>query len=317
MWNVKYDVDPFADASRNAKPFFLATANIDTLTLFTSYQPSYYEAFREGGRPARVALADYVARIMTEQIHVSSDKFLPISMEVVHNYHSNPLWVPSCSRGVATARRPVGSKKPSTGLVPFVFERTDVWCHTNNLLYVTFRVQQHHMHNVNNTECHDVITILVDTMVHQFLNELRHQVISSIDKLMEHVSCNVLQHNMREFLHTIGAICFIADGSVLPRKTGASQQPMKSPPAIPFQAPSSTTNTEPMTRKTICVPLGLLLPYLPRNTTVHLLKTSEEGTVTMTGLLIPKGNGSQRLVTFMTVALVAYICIQSFTTPKT
>jgi hypothetical protein len=289
MWNVKYDVDPFADASRSAKPSFLAMANIDILTLFTSYQP-YYEAFREGGRPARVALADYVARVMTQQSCVSADKFLPFSMEVVHNYDGNPFWAPSCSRGVATAsRRPVGSEKPSTGLVPFVFERTDVWYTTNNLLYVTFRVRQRHIHYVNNTECDDVNTIL-DTMVHQFLNELRHHVISSIDKLMEHVSCIVLQHNMREFLHTIGAICFIADGSVLPRKTGASQQPMKSPPAIPFQAPSSTTNIEPMTRKTICVPLGLLLPYLPRNNTVDLLKTSEEGTVTMTGLLIPKGN---------------------------
>lgn len=303
MWNVNYDVDPFAEASRSAKPLFIATANIDILTLFTSSMSSF-EAFREGGRPARVALADYVARVMTQQVHDSVGTYLPVFIDVVHSYHGYPVLKPGCSDGMESARKAAGGKKPSTGLVPFVFERTDVWCTTNNLLYVTFRVQHHQSHNDNTTEWHDV-TDEQNSKVHQFLSELRHHVVSSLDKLMEHVSCNVLQHKMREFLPMIGAICFIADGSILPRKTGASQLPMKSPPAIPFQAPSSVTNTEPMTRKTICISLGLLLSYLPRNHQVELMKNTQDGTVTITGLLIPKGTVYQRLMISLRLALVA------------
>lgn len=310
MWNVKYDVDPFAEASRSAKPFFIATANIDILALFISAMScskcqTYLEAFREGGRPARVALADYIARVMTQQVQDSAGSFLPLFIDIVHSYHGYSFFKPGCSDGIASARKPAGGKKPSTGLVPFVLERTDVWCTTNNLLYVTFRVLQHQSHNVSNTECQDV-TAEQNSKVHQFLNELRHHVVSSLDKLMEHVSCNVLQHKMREFLPMIGAICFIADGSVLPRKTGASQLPMKSPPAIPFQAPSSMTNTEPMTRKTICIPLGLLLAYLPRNHQVELTKNTQDGTVTITGLLIPKGNVYQRLMISLRLTLVTF-----------
>lgn len=302
LWNVKYEVDQVADALSSATPFFIATAHIGIRNLFTAQQNNnshqHIEAFEEGGRPARVALADYVARVMTQVIQGSADKYSPVLIEVVHNHHSRSYFAPDSFSSAKT--RSTGWKAP-TALVPFIFERTDVWCTSSNHLYVSFRVQHQYANCSRNMTADDTSISCMESqcstdgntvrnnIVRQFLNNLRHQVTASLDKLMEHVSCNVLQHKMRNLLQVTNAISFIANGSILPRKNGASQQPMASPPAIPFQAPSSMTNTEPMTQKSIRIPMGLLLFYLPTNSTVDLLKTPTDSTVTITGLLIPKG----------------------------
>jgi predicted ABC-class ATPase len=140
----------------------------------------------------------------------------------------------------------------------------------------------------------DHMVTLRNEMVHQFLNNLFHQITSS-DKLMEHVACNVFQHKMRQCLEQQAAIAFIANGSILPRKSGASQHPMSSPPAIPFQAPNnnnSITTTSMMTQKTILIPMGLLQSYLPsrnNNNSIALWKDVDNDMVSISGLLIPKG----------------------------
>jgi predicted ABC-class ATPase len=74
-------------------------------------------------------------------------------------------------------------------------------------------------------------------------------------------------------------VAFVADGSILPRKSGASSLPMASPPAISFQAPQDST-----TRRDITIEMSTLANYLPSGAF-----TTSETKVTFTGLVVPAG----------------------------
>ena len=104
---------------------------------------------------------------------------------------------------------------------------------------------------------HDAIRILLDPI----LNRLHTQLTSV--SCYQHVACVVLQRMLRSMLMAprrpfssphlqpsqqeqqnrkskqqyLNAVAFIADGSLLPRKSGRSVLPMPSPPSLPFVSP--------------------------------------------------------------------------------
>ena len=75
------------------------------------------------------------------------------------------------------------------------------------------------------------------------------------------------------------AVAFIADGSILPRKSGTSDAPMASPPAVPFKAPAESSMSQE-----ISVEVGLLAKYLPPN----LVKPNTTS-IALPGLVVPTG----------------------------
>lgn len=53
------------------------------------------------------------------------------------------------------------------------------------------------------------------------------------------VTCIENQEHIRSRLKDMGLVAFVADGSILPRESGASNRPLSQPQAIPFQSPES------------------------------------------------------------------------------
>jgi predicted ABC-class ATPase len=128
-----------------------------------------------------------------------------------------------------------------------------------------------------------------------------------VANLMHHVAVAVLQDRLRRKLEQeIGAVAFIANGAILPRKSGASMAPMTSPPAIPFRAPTDSH----MCRTIVIDDIPEWIQYFDEevdteknfdnhngnnHTTIQpiQLKNSKNGSsdtyLEVTGLVIPKG----------------------------
>ncbi len=87
-------------------------------------------------------------------------------------------------------------------------------------------------------------------------------------EIEEFVNCIENQEFIREKLDELGLIAFVADGAILPRKSGASDLPMPRNRAVPFKSPDSLR---------ICVKLP------------NPIKTSEGIKDEITGMGIPKG----------------------------
>lgn len=98
----------------------------------------------------------------------------------------------------------------------------------------------------------------------------------------KHIACAVLQHRLRLELVRMKAIAFVADGSILPRRSGASSLPMASPPAIPFKAPADSSMTQQ-----ISIDMGKLAAYISDTSASRLNGTAH--VVTLTGLVVPSG----------------------------
>jgi predicted ABC-class ATPase len=61
--------------------------------------------------------------------------------------------------------------------------------------------------------------------------------------LQAHVECVEDTQALREQLPGLGLVAFVGDGSILPRKSGASDEPMPAHQAVPFRAPDSLAVT--------------------------------------------------------------------------
>ena len=62
----------------------------------------------------------------------------------------------------------------------------------------------------------------------------------------DHVDCVENQACLREVLKERGLVAFVADGSILPRRSGVSDLPLDSEKAIPFESPESLRVTLPL-----------------------------------------------------------------------
>ncbi len=58
-----------------------------------------------------------------------------------------------------------------------------------------------------------------------------------LDRLQKHLEVAIDAETIRSRLAEMGLVAFIANGSILPRESGISENPMPSPPAVPFQSP--------------------------------------------------------------------------------
>ena len=149
---------------------------------------------------------------------------------------------------------------------PYMLERTDVFCEESRLC-VNVRVIIETQHK-EDAEVGDDVNMedaaassaasSIDTFKEEFLTEILGQVTDdAISGALRHVATAVFQERLRGQLSTtLKAVAFVADGSILPRRSGASSMPMASPPALSFKAPESRM------RKQVAVDMGSLCNYL-------------------------------------------------------
>lgn len=313
MWTVECLPDPVSDvaltsskgSSSTHSSIVLGRLPISQLLTDTSQQ----EAFQQGQRVARVALADLVARQVahyssaTRTNHSNNNGNTATSTTVSSSQqqdgHCHQVTVEPLDKYLTSKSRRAKSRKPTNGnsYVPYILERSDVWCNETHL-HVVVRVIVSSSPQTETNDPDDASYIMTDEkktdttntivmdeiiknaatsflsnciIVNESISSSQHQQI-----IMQHVACAVVQNRLREKLKLDGNVAFVADGSILPRKSGASTLPMASPPAIPFEAPKDSP-----TRQSLTVEMGLLAKYLPQY--------DDTSSVTFTGLVVPAG----------------------------
>jgi len=65
-------------------------------------------------------------------------------------------------------------------------------------------------------------------------------------ELYRHLRINEDQDDLREQLEQRGLVAFVPTGSILPRRSGVDDRPMKGPAVVPFESPPSLTVTLPL-----------------------------------------------------------------------
>ena len=308
MWTIKYSPDPLCPSHRGEDGIrsTIATCSADISAFLSASSSHSFDAFLEGGRIAKVALADRVARSVADVIAPPSSSKTLSEAKCTNVVTIEPLYKMMSSvdphrRLSAAARhhlkrsmtRKIGSGSGGSSntskntFPPYMFERTDVCCEEDDTLFVSLRIiiETEHKENAGDDVDMDDATSSsssVDTFKEEFLTEILGQVTDHASNgVLRHVATAVFQERLRGQLSTaLEAVAFVADGSILPRRSGASSMPMASPPALPFKAPESRM------RKQVAVDMGKLCEYLQLDKTV----SSVDGTtVNLTGLVIPHG----------------------------
>jgi predicted ABC-class ATPase len=276
MWNVSILEDPLLlhDVSHRryhrsmpegtvttvpSSAIVWASANINTLL--------QNRDFAAGGRIARVVLADSVSRTVAGKVNQFSANIDNVT------YSVEPL-----DQALIKKRR----RKPNTVIKypPHVLERSDIWC-SQDQIHITLRI------SAKKSSESDVQPMTMDdekkseenpweSAAQSLLLQIMEHV--SEDKVMEEVACVQLQHRLRSKLAEIKAVAFIADGSILPRKSGTSDAPMASPPAIPFKAPEDSHMSQELS-----IDLGVFAQYLPSR------QSGNSTTIHFRGLVVPSG----------------------------
>lgn len=373
MWSVKHEteichstdmVDGLPSNDQGSCQLLSSSFMVASIPIFSLLQhiPSplgnlnYIEAFREGGRVARVALADYAARaihrllarqpcltdggqswcdIMSEvpQQICKLTKPLQTSNDASQKRKCCCDWLcyfetlgqsASASRA---SRHHIIKKTTNQQLnnsflggddMPYILERSDIWCDDEEILHITFRIYHYQattrklfksrnsvlqaslepgnycIDEVKNCDCHlnGEKERIRDKQVDKILSDSAIELLfDSGNSLMRHVACAVLQDVIRNQLLSVenmNAVAFIANGSILPRKSGNSHLPMSCPPAIPFMSPST-----PALHRTLHVPMGKLSPFvsISKSASVEtkIFDDVGDGNVSLSGLLIPRG----------------------------
>ena len=194
----------------------------------------------------------------------------------------------------------------SMALTPFMLERSDIWCDDNNL-HLSLRVivyrtiqsdtieisseqinvdvvdddDEKKIDTPNNDDCSSSnFSSLLTKFVENFFSD--HVMKGMRDKILPHVSSAVFQERLREQLHSsLDSVAFVADGSILPRKSGENSLPMSSPPAAPFLAPEDS----PMSKE-VTISMGSLHKYLPHS---YNYDPANSQSIKVRGLLVPSG----------------------------
>lgn len=161
-----------------------------------------------------------------------------------------------------TALRGRRKRMPSSAAVPFVLERSDIWCSKTHLQAMV-RVQEE-----------SSVSAIKD------VSDALDRWSASVKERMSFVACCVAQHRLRQYLRKERLVAFVANGAILPRKSGVSHAPMASPPAVPFESPKDTD----LTRK-IAIDMGDWKPYCD----FACINGETTTTVLITGMAIPAG----------------------------
>ena len=277
MWNVSVLPDPL-ESHRKGHQMSHHTSIVNgcvSVRDLLGGEESTCLAFQEGGRGARVALADLVARRISQQ----NDK---ASLEV----DGFLIRVEPLSKALTTTRHRKAKANGNTVYPPYVLERTDCWC-SETQLHVTLRIvttqrspqtENSSMVDVDdeNKSGESILELAAKSILAKLLN---FKDPGFMQKVLVHVASIALQQRIRCQLSSLKAVAFIADGSILPRKSGTSEAPMASPPAVPFKAPPESSMTQEIT-----IDMGLLAKYLPPG-----MVSEGKSSVTLRGLVVPTG----------------------------
>ena len=291
MWSFKLNHDPLCtldqkgsvthDLESVGSLIVNASAPINEFILLNKGDLSDAEVldtFAEGGRAGRVTLAHLVAQLIRNSAPAVLGDFngRTCGIEPLHLMRRSS----GMHRNRKVPKRARSSKKPSSLLSPYILERSDIWCNDTTLnINVALIFQQGN--EVYSTETTPASTTSAESLEEHLLTYFQGIEKSMIppNAFFAHVGNTILQENIRKLLPSKDAVSFLANGSIMPRKSGASFAPMSSPPAIPFVAPGGSG----MTQK-IVIEMGKLCKYL-KNENLFVESTK----VTIEGLLVPKG----------------------------
>lgn len=293
MWSFKFSQDPLS-ALEEGHNIYENISTFDSCIVQASVEIKRFlectnksdisdvdllEAFAEAGKDGRTTLAHLMAVCIIDSSPAIFQE--PLGTKCV----IEPLCLMRRSseqqrlsrRKRTIVKRKSSFKKPSSQLPPYILERSDIWCDFDRLNISLAVILQHS--SDQSKESTPMTMDIVQEHLRDYLKELI-QAMPSRNDLLANVGSSVLQTKLREILPYRDANAFLANGCIMPRKSGASFAPMSSPPAIPFVAPAGS----PMTQE-LMVDMGKLCKYL-RNDNIENVEST---TVSLTGLLVPRG----------------------------
>ena len=252
-------------------------------------QGAYSQAIQEGGRVAQVAVTDYLIRSFT----TLSDGH---SQPTPHTLYSLTLERLDQRSGTSDQfRRRLGATE---ALPPYLLERSDIgWTQHNDQFYFYLRVglwqpreasgQNGRNPQTNTSNSALSLSELDELQLTKTLLRMMDSFFetTNLATLLTHVAVAVCQDRLRQALVDAGGVAFVANGSILPRKSGASQAPMASPPAVPFVAPPNS----PALHRALTIDLGRLRPFIDLAGCTNDMEMGETTTVTLEGLFVPSG----------------------------
>lgn len=251
MWSVRLFEDPATLPAGTRSKVVLAERSVASFPALSElWKLSWVEGKKDEAKTVGVALADFLARHIFRRGHVVEE----------YQFSLEPL----------TLRRKYASG--GTLLTPYVLERTDVFV-VNATLYVYLRMISTGKEMSGEKHVAEALETLVQQNKEDFGGPL----------CLKHIATAVFQDHLRDIIGDT-AVAFVADGSILPRRSGSCAAPMASPPAIPFSAPGEGSSL----RQTLKVEMGRLSRYLtlPGCATID---ERQPTIVILEGLLIPRG----------------------------
>lgn len=284
MWTINFLPDPLHDIAASTNNTLgdnlrdcLARVRVPIEALFKD--PGHHTALKEEPAVARIALADYVSRIISENRN---------SFQFEDNVH---VIIRPLDRVTVHARRHCQRRRKArfAPYPPYILQRTDIWCNQTELNIIV-HVAVFRKSELNDRKKGDPMVGVTEDFDEQimedalckFLSRLFHvELLSSFaDLALRHIACAILQERIRSELVTQKVVSFVANGAILPRRSGASSLPMSISLAIPFQAPLGSSMS-----RTITVDMGNLRRFLSNVDTVP----GESTKVELSGLCVPAG----------------------------
>ncbi len=264
------------DADLHSTRIVLASCDLSVLFSSVLGGNEVWAAFVEGGKTARTTFTDFIARRLGGQATASSEW----GMFTIRW----ALWSATTSTMKKAEER--GRQPSASSVVPFILERTDIRCTSKNELHIGLRLFLHAEDESMGTDKDGKdLDFHLQNATGDYLSEL-FATKDFIKDMMNHVATAVLQDRLREQLKAKKAVAFVANGAILPRKSGASHAPMASPPAVPFQAPVNSKMSG-----TLEVSMGRLRPFLydkiPESPSMST--DGDNSSIRMNGLLVPEG----------------------------
>ncbi len=290
MWFFSFHNDPLSLSDQNGQLYSEDSVLVTATTKLKDFLKSinegegsvttdteFFEAFEEGGKAGRVTLAHLISNAIVDSTPATlannTGKGLRCVIEPLHLMRQSSQHLQKLTR----KRRKI-SGKPSSLIPPYVLERTDIYCDNENII-VTLAIIVQGSEGV--IDINGKLTLdFLQTSVLEFLAGVMRSMPSCKD-LLSHIANTVLQEKIRQKIPSLNGVAFLANGSIMPRKSGASFAPMISPPAIPFEAPIGSSMAQ-----SIILKMGKLCKYLKNSNITKDLGTKE---VTIQGLLVPKG----------------------------
>ncbi|EED88361.1 predicted protein [Thalassiosira pseudonana CCMP1335] len=317
----------------------LYTCHSDAIDAFTFSNCNEDDEDKKARRASTVALADYAARRLSRMLALrspfgtpsistindaaaaSSDNIADSSPRVILQTLSQAKHSTNETQTSRRQRRVRGGNGGGEE-VPFVLERSDCFVVNGNrestlqfFLHATIPKTNDTSNAFNAT---DILSASLSTILRQLQPQL------SSNECFAHVATVVLQCRLRGMLQPprhgrvvstsnndttinsnsqtskyLNAVAFLANSSLLPRKSGRSVKPMHSPPAVPFTSPKSE-----QLERVVNVEVGMFWrQFLRMDGSVKVGcgvdgddrsgdgedTTNNPTTVTMRGMIIPQG----------------------------